>query len=210
MKRPPPESIPLSYLNALEYCPRRFYYEFVEGDMLINEFVLEGTLHHQRADEPGEHQRDGETQINRVYLNNEKLHIAGFADVIEEHDGIFIPVEYKHGKEGKWLNDHIQLCAQALCLEERLPDLSPIPHGYIFYFGSRKRIQVDFTPELRMKTLATIERAFHIATSELPPAPLEGKIALRCRDCSLLTLCLPNEVKLLQRKDKSRAHIISD
>jgi CRISPR-associated exonuclease Cas4 len=210
MKRPQSESIPLSYLNALEYCPRRFYYEFVEGDMLINEFVLEGTLLHQRADEPGEHQRNGEAQITHVYLNNEKLRIAGFADIVEEHDGIFIPVEYKHGKEGKWLNDHVQLCAQALCLEERLPDLPTIPHGYIFYYGSRKRIQVDFTPELRMKTLATIERALQIATHEQPPAPLEGKMALRCRDCSLQALCLPDEVKPLKRKDKSRAHIISD
>lgn len=212
MKRlkPPPESIPLSYLNALEYCPRRFYYEFVEGDMLINEFVLEGTLLHQNADTPGEHQHNGETQINRVYLNNENLRIAGFADIVEEHDGIFIPVEYKHGKEGKWLNDHVQLCAQALCLEERLPDLPAIPYGYIFYFGSRKRVQVEFTPELRTKTLTAIERAFQIAINEQPPEPLEGKAAARCRDCSLRTLCLPDEVKLLKRKDRSRAHIIPD
>jgi CRISPR-associated exonuclease Cas4 len=210
MKRPQPESIPLSYLNALEYCPRRFYYEFVEGDMLINEFVLEGTLLHQRADEPGLHREEGTTQINRLYLHSETLRIAGFADVVEERDGLFIPVEYKHGKEGKWLNDHIQLCAQALCLEERLPDLPAIPYGYIFYFGSRKRIQVDLTPELRQKTLATIERALQVATNEQPPAPLEGKTALRCRDCSLRALCLPDEVKLLKRKDNSRAHIIPD
>src|SRR5438552_3062945 len=122
-KRAAPESISLSYLNAVEYCPRRFYYEFVQGDMLENEFVLEGTLLHQRADQPGQHAtQDGEMKINHLYLYSEELGLSGFADVIEEQDGILIPVEYKHGKEGKWLNDHIQLCAQALCLEERLAD----------------------------------------------------------------------------------------
>ena len=65
-KRPAPESISLSYLNAVEYCPRRFYYEFVQGDMLENEFVLEGILLHQRADQPGQHtSQDGEM----IYAN---------------------------------------------------------------------------------------------------------------------------------------------
>jgi len=103
MKRPMPESIPLSYLNAIEYCPRRFYYEFVQGDMLANEFVLEGTLLHQRADEPGQHvAQDGEVQIDHLYLHSEVLRLSGFADIVEEEDGVLIPVEYKHGKEGKW------------------------------------------------------------------------------------------------------------
>src|SRR5205823_14605633 len=177
--RPAPESISLSFLNAIEYCPRRFYYECVQGDMLRNEFVLEGTLLHEKADQPGQHTTDGEIQVNHLYLYSEQLRLSGFADIIEEQNGTLIPVEYKHGKEGKWLNDHVQLCAQALCLEERLPDLPAIPYGYIFYFGSRKRIQVDLTPELRKKTLATIERALQMATNEQPPAPLEGKAASR-------------------------------
>src|SRR5260370_16840483 len=122
-KREPPETIPISYLNALEYCPRRFYYEFVEGDMLVNDFVLEGTLLHERIDEPGKHTtEDGAFQAIRLYLYSEKLRLSGFADVIEEQNGVFIPVEYKHGRQGRWLNDHIQLCAQALCLEELLAD----------------------------------------------------------------------------------------
>jgi CRISPR-associated exonuclease Cas4 len=207
-----PESIPLSYLNAIEYCPRRFYYEFVQGDMLKNEFVLEGTLLHERADQPGQHlTQDGEMRINHLYLYSEALRLSGFADVVEERDGIIIPVEYKHGKEGKWLNDHIQLCAQAMCLEERLPDKAPIPYGYIFYFGSRKRIQVHFTPELRAKTQATIDLAFQVAGRSTPPPPLDGKVAARCRDCSLLSLCLPDEVRLLKdRKGGSLAHTVPD
>lgn len=212
MQRPEPDAIPLSYLNAIEYCPRRFYYEFVQGDMLTNEFVLAGTLLHQRADEPGQHvSQDGEVRINHLHLYSETLRLSGIADVVEEIDGQLIPVEYKHGKEGKWLNDHIQLCAQALCLEERQPDKPPIPYGYIFYFGSRKRVQVYFTAELRAKTQATIDLAFQISLLDTPPPPLDGKVAARCRDCSLRTLCLPDEVKLLLlRKDNSLAHTLPD
>lgn len=196
-----PETIPLSYLNAIEYCPRRFHYEFVQGDMLRNEFVLEGTLLHQRADQPGQHtSQEGELQLNHLYLYSESLRLSGFADIVEEEDGMLIPVEYKHGKEGKWLNDHVQLCAQALCLEERQPEKPPIPYGYIFYFGSRKRVQIHFTPELRAKTQATIELALQISLRDTPPPPLEGKIAIRCRDCSLHPICLPEEVKLLMNR----------
>ena len=192
-----PETIPLSYLNAIEYCPRRFYYEFVEGDMLENEFVLSGSLLHERTDQPGQHTVEGEQVVTHLYLYSESLRLSGFADVVEEEHGLFVPVEYKHGKEGKWLNDHIQLCAQALCLEERLPERTRLPYGYIFYYGSRKRVQVYFTPALRAKTRATIDLAFQVALHNTPPPPLDGKQAARCRDCSLISLCLPDEVKLL-------------
>jgi len=211
-KRATPESIPLSYLNAIEYCPRRFYYEFVEGEMLVNEFVLEGTLLHQKADQPGQRTtEEGEIKINHLYLYSEALRLSGFADIVEEQEGIMIPVEYKHGKEGKWLNDHIQLCAQALCLEERLPNNTPITYCNIFYFGSRKRVQVHFTEALRAKTRATIDLAFQIAALDTPPVPLDGKMAARCRDCSLLSLCLPDEVKLLTgRKGNAFADTLPD
>lgn len=211
-KRAAPESISLSYLNAIEYCPRRFYYEFVQGDMIENEFVLEGTLLHERADQAGQHTtQEGELQINHLYLHSEELRLAGFADIVEEEEGMLIPVEYKHGKEGKWLNDHVQLCAQALCLEERLPNKAPIPYGYIFYFGSRKRVQVHFTQALREKTRGTIDLAFQVAVLDTPPAPLDGKVAARCRDCSLISLCLPDEVKLLTgRKGGSFADTLPD
>ena len=207
-----PETIPISYLNALEYCPRRFHYEFVQGDMVVNDFVLEGKLLHERTDEPGKRTtEDGELQITRLYLYSETLRLSGFTDVIESQDGVFVPVEYKHGKQGRWVNDHIQLCAQALCLEERQPEKPPIPYGYIFYFGSRKRVQVHFTPELRNKVLAAIDLAFQIAVLATPPPPLEGKIAVRCRDCSLAPLCLPDEVKLLMSsKEDTLANTLPD
>ncbi len=207
-----PESIPISSLNALEYCPRRFYYQFVQGDMLINEFVLEGALVHQRVHQAGtQTSAEGEVQTTRLYLYSETLHLSGFADVIEEQGGMLIPVEYKHGQQGKWLNDHVQLCAQALCLEERQPDKSPLPYGYIFYVGSRRRVRVDFTADLRARTQAAIAQAFQVAMFEKAPPPLVGKMAARCPKCSLLPLCLPDEVRLLRsKKGDSRVNIVPD
>lgn len=205
-----PDSIPISALNALEYCPRRFYYEFVQADMLVNEFVLAGTLVHQRAHQPSQRTEDGEMRTTRLYLCSETLHLSGFTDVVEERNGLLIPVEYKHGRQGKWLNDAIQLCAQALCLEERQPDKPALPFGYIFYVSSKRRVQVDFTEELRAKTRETIDRAFRVAALESAPPPLEPPLTVRCPHCSLLPLCLPDEVKLLRsQKGENHANTVS-
>ena len=202
------ETVPISSLNALEYCPRKFYYQVVQGEMLVNEFVLEGQLAHQRVHQAGTHTTaEGEMQTTRLYLYSEALRLTGFADVIEERAGVLVPVEYKHGQQGQWLNDHIQLCAQALCLEERQPGKPLIPYGYIFYVGSRRRVQVTFTPQLWARTKAAIAQALQVAARETPPPPLSGKLVVRCPKYSLLPLCLPEEVRLLQsRKGKGAMH----
>lgn len=195
------ETIPISSLNALEYCPRSFYYQVVQGEMPVNEFVLEGQLAHRRVHQAGTHVTiEGDIEITSLYLYSETLHLSGFADVVEERAGVLIPVEYKHGQQGNWLNEHIQLCAQALCLEERQPDRSPIAYGYIYYVASRRRVQVPFTAQLRARTKAAIAQAFRVAALEAPPPPLSGKLAARCPPCSLLPLCLPEEVRLLSLK----------
>ena len=197
------EMIPISALNALEYCPRKFYYQFVQGETLVNEFVLEGTLAHERVHQAGTHTTaEGEMETTRLYLYSEALRLTGFADVIEERAGVLVPVEYKRGQQGQWLNDHIQLCAQALCLEERQPGKPPIAFGYIYYVGSRRRVKVPFTQQLRARTRAAITQALQVAALETPPPPLTGTLAARCPNCSLLPLCMPEEVRLLQSRKR--------
>src|SRR5260370_14267339 len=106
------DTIPISALNALEYCPRSFYYQVVQGETLANEFVLEGQLAHQRVHQAGTRvTAEGVIETTRLYLSSETLHLSGFADVVEERAGVVIPVEYKHGYQGNWLNEQIQLCA---------------------------------------------------------------------------------------------------
>jgi CRISPR-associated exonuclease Cas4 len=195
------EMIPISGLNALEYCPRSFYYQVVQGESLINEFLLEGQLAHKRVHQAGTHvTAEGEIETTRLYLASEKLHLTGFADIVEEKAGLLIPVEYKRGPQGNWLNEQIQLCAQALCLEELQPGKAPITFGYIYSIASRRRVKVPFTPQLRARTKATITQALQIAAREIPPPPLSGPLVSRCPNCSLLPLCLPEEVRLLQSK----------
>jgi CRISPR-associated exonuclease Cas4 len=196
------EKIPISSLNALEYCPRSFYYQVVQGETLVNESMLEGQLAHQRVHQAGTHETaEGVIETTGLYLYSEALHLTGFADVVEERAGEVIPVEYKHGHQGNWLNEHIQLCAQALCLEERRPGKPPIAYGYIYHIASQRRTKVPFTPQLRARTKAAIAQAFEVAARETPPPPLSDKLAARCPSCSLLPLCLPEEVRLLRSKN---------
>lgn len=189
-----PDYLPLSYLNQLEYCPRRFWYMYVQGEMEINAPVLEGTLRHQRVDRPGHETGAGGEQIQRrLYVYSQRLRIAGFCDVVEERDGRLVPVETKRGKLGKWLNDHVQLCAQALCLEERTG--RPIEEGIIFYWRSRRRLSIPLTAELRAYTEAAVARAFDLLSAGTLPPPTD--IKARCRDCSIEPICLPEETRAL-------------
>ena len=185
--------IPLSYINALAYCPRRFYYEYVEAEMLVNEHVVEGRLLHGPSDEGGTIWRDDMRQQRRIYVWSDRLHLAGIIDVVEWRDGQLAPVEYKRGRLGRWKNDHAQLCAQALCLEERLG--ISIPQGYIFSFANQRRETVEFTPELRAWTEALAAQAHQLADQPVAPPPIEQRE--RCSACSLEPFCLPDEVRTL-------------
>ena len=188
-----PDNLPISMLNQLEYCPRRFWLMYVQGEMAINAPVLEGTYQHERVHTAGRDHAGDKTTYRRVYTYSERLHISGFIDVLEEVAGEFIPVEHKRGRMGRWLNDHIQLCAQALCLEECTG--RPVRRGYIFYVGSRRRVEVALDAELRARTEASIARAFAMVAAGRIPPPEQPRA--KCRDCSLEPICLPREVQAL-------------
>lgn len=189
-----PDYLPISYLNQLEYCPRRFWLMFVQAEMDINAAVLEGTQQHEHVHHLSqERQGDGVILHRKLYLWSARLKIAGFADLVEEQDDQLIPVEYKHGRMGRWLNDHIQLCAQALCLEEQTGKTVPV--GEIFYWGSRRRQTVEISADLRAKTEAAVAQAFHLLQQGKIPPPAVKKA--KCRDCSIEMICLPEEVQAL-------------
>lgn len=206
-----PDYIPISYLNAFAYCPRRFFYEFVQGEMIVNEHVLEGQQLHERIDRPGSSTRDTKEQLRRLSLCAPRLGVIGYCDLVEieldestsdlavlarEHK--VYPVEYKKGKMGKWLSDHTQLCIQALALEEVLDlPVESISHGYIYYIGSARRDRVQIDAGLRERTRAILEEARRVAFQIIPPAPITNWH--KCRDCSLEPICLPREVMNLEK-----------
>ncbi len=220
------------------YCPRRFYYEFALGEMLINEHVLAGRVHHQVADAGAAQIVDDTVKLRSVYVYSDRLRISGVIDVVEaplsgaegadedehatppitaveeplraeidvgslsetvgaqEGDGSLYPVEYKKGStHGGGAHDHVQLCAQGLCLEERLG--RRLAGGYVFSFQSRRRTWIPFTPVLRAQTEEAIQRAFALVHAGRLPPPLPVEQDRKCRACSLEPLCLPNEVRAL-------------
>ncbi len=189
------EYLPISMLNQYAYCPRRFWLMYVQGEMEVNAPVLEGTLQHERVHTGGEEQEGETLRYRRLYLWSERLKVSGFADLVEERAGCLIPVEYKHGRMGHWINDEIQLCAQALCLEERTGQT--IGQGYIFYWQSRRRVAVPFTPELRAKTETTVSTIWDLLAAGLIPAP--NQPYAKCKECSLEGICLPREIGQLIR-----------
>lgn len=186
--------LPLSFLNQFAYCPRRFWLMFVMGEMEENAAVLEGKYQHQHADSQGsEWYRDGRL-YRSVYVWSDRLRVAGLADFVESQGERLRPVEHKRGRMGKWISDHVQLCAQALCLEERTGQ--PVAEGEIFYWANRRRERVIFTEELRLQTQAVADAIFTLLSRGELPSPIDHPA--KCRDCSLQRICLPKEVLRLK------------
>jgi CRISPR-associated exonuclease Cas4 len=191
----PENYLPLAYLNAWEYCPRRFYFEYVLGEMADNEHIVLGRHVHRNIDEERVI-REGETTIHQQqWVWSDRLGVSGIIDAVEETHGQLVPIEYKKGKMGKHLSDHFQLCAAGLCLEDRLG--CTIAQGEIFYHANRRRQKVPFTPELRAMTEQAIADA--IAACDRPmPAPIDNP--RKCQACSLQEMCLPKEMRLLKSR----------
>jgi CRISPR-associated exonuclease Cas4 len=186
--------LPLSYLNAFEYCPRRFYWEYVLGEMAENEHIIIGQHLHRNINEE-ETIQEGDLLIHKQqWVWSDRLQIKGIIDAVEETEHSLVPIEYKKGKMAKHLNDHFQLCAAAICLEETTG--KTISYGEIFYHGNRRRQVVEFTPNLRFATEQTIFKA-HQTVNQKMPLPIDNNN--KCRDCSLINICLPKEVKKLHQ-----------
>src|SRR6202166_656281 len=153
------QTIPVRALNQVTYCPRLYYLQYVDAVMPTNEHVEGGLFDHRRIDEPelaNKTRKEGDAKRSRgVHLSSETLGISGILDVIEEKDDRSYPVETKHGSaphddDGRpttWDNDAVQLCAQALLMEEAFG--APVERGFQFYAGTRERVEVRFTEELR-------------------------------------------------------------
>ncbi len=192
MPEPQPEAaddeslLPLSALNHLLYCERRCALIHTEGVFVENVFTLEGTLAHQAADTPGYESAAGVRVVRALPLYSKRFGLTGKADIVEFRGAAPYPVDYKRGKRKKWDNDDVQLCAQALCLEEMLA--TAVPRGAIFHAQSKRRREVEFTPSLRQTTTAAIQCLRELLTSRILPTAI---LKPQCDGCSLHEICLP-------------------
>ncbi len=189
--------LPLSFLNQFVYCPRRFWLMYVQKEWEVNAAVLEGTLRHQNAHQRGTQTDEQGRVIRSLYLWSDSLQISGIADFVQERNGVLVPLEHKRGRMGKWLNDHVQVCAQALCLEERLG--IQVPYGEIFYWANRRRERVELNEALRATTREIIGRIHALLEAGQLPAPIDHPA--KCTDCSLEPVCLPRETLQLLREE---------
>ncbi|MBB5016450.1 CRISPR-associated endonuclease Cas4g/Cas1g [Rehaibacterium terrae] len=198
--------IPVRMLNEHVYCPRLAYLMWVQGEWMESADTIEGRHRHKRVDKlagdlPDAEQAEAERieiHARSITLSSNKLGLIARLDLIEGEGNIVTPVDYKRGKRphtarGVYDPERVQLCAQGLLLRE---------HGYvceegaIYYVESRERVRVTFDEELLALTRKAIAELRAMAAGGRIPPPLED--SPKCPRCSLVTICLPDEVRFLK------------
>ena len=187
---------------------------FIDGEWGSNYKIAEGDILHEKVNDPFFNEKRGDRHISRsVPVFSDKLNIYGVADIVEflrdDECGVSIsgkqglwrvnPVEYKNGKPEKSGADNFQLCTQALCLEHMFS--VKIITGDLYYGKLRKRVRVNLTEELKMKTISIIAEISDLISSKtIPPRP-DGQ---NCSLCSLANICIP---AIFDRKGTNRTRI---
>lgn len=180
--------LPISALQHLLYCERQCALIHIERAWEENLFTAEGRILHEKVDSGQDCVRAGRRIARSLPLRSLRLGLSGIADVVEfgpDKSDVY-PIEYKRGrsKVANW--DRIQLCAQAMALEEMLG--VSITEGALFYGKTRRREAVTFDATLRVETIGASERLHHlVAAGKTPAAHYEAK----CDACSLIGLCMP-------------------
>jgi len=186
------QAIAISALQHYIYCPRQCGLIHVAQVWSENLHTQKGRREHDRVDVP-EYEIKAGVRIERALpVWSEQLGLTGKCDVVEFHaDGRLYPVEYKHGPRKKGLHDDIQLCAQAICLEEMLA--VSIAEGAIYHVKSRRRRTVLFDDDLRERVRSTVQSVQAMIASQTVPKPEFGK---HCKQCSLQEICMPDVLKV--------------
>lgn len=185
------DPIPLSALQHAVYCLRQAALIHLERLWAENRFTAEGQVLHLSTHEASQRRTKGLRRVTALPIASRRLSIAGVADLVkfraEPGGETPYPVEFKLGKAKLHRADEVQLCAQALCLEEMTG--RPVPGGALFYAGTKRRVVVPFDRGLRELTDAPVVQLRDLlASRQTPPAVYRAD---RCRACSLLELCRP-------------------
>ena len=181
------DSFPLSALQHLLFCPRQCALIHVERLWEENRLTAEGRVLHERADEGVAESRDGIRVLRSVQIASERLGVHGVADVVEIHSNVPFPIEYKRGRPKAHRADEVQLCAEAMCLEEMTG--RDVPEGAMFYGQRRRRLLVTFDEDLRALTSRVATQGREMMAKGILPPPIYD--SGRCESCSLKGLCRP-------------------
>ncbi|MBB3956046.1 CRISPR-associated exonuclease Cas4 [Novosphingobium sediminicola] len=176
------------------FCPRQCALIHVEQVWAEDGATAEGRIMHDRVDNGPPDRRAGVRTVRGMAIRSMALGVAGKADAVEFHgkgaDAVPYPVEYKRGRPKAHRADEVQLCAQAICLEEMFG--VSVPEGALFYGETRRRFVVDFDAELRSLTAGTAQSARAMIAAAITPSP---HYQLSCKHCSLQDLCVPRSLE---------------
>ncbi|MGO9229294.1 MAG: CRISPR-associated endonuclease Cas1 [Bryobacteraceae bacterium] len=201
-----PDYLPARMVNEFVYCPRLFFYEWVEGLFQESADTVEGKLQHKRVDKSGkplpspERLAEETLETRAVTLSSDRLRVIAKMDLLEVENGCVTPVDYKHGKPYEvdgalqiWPADRAQLAVQAVVLRE---NGYRVEEGVIFYAATRQRVRVPLDRGVIGETEAAIRDAWALAEAGRIPAPLDE--SPKCPGCSLNSICLPGETTTLR------------
>ena len=176
----------VSALEHWSYCHRQCALIHVEQTFDENLYTMRGRRVHEQVDEVESVTEHGVRVERAMPIWNRRLGLIGKADVVEFHADVPYPVEYKHGSRRQREHDDLQLCAQAMCLEEMTGQA--VPQGAIYHHKSRRRREVLFTSNLRTQVEETVTAIRALLASKHLPPPVNDQ---RCEKCSLKEACMP-------------------
>jgi CRISPR-associated protein Cas1 len=205
--------LPVRMLNEFTYCPRLAYLEWVQGEFMDSADTAEGRWQHRRVDQPRttrvrDNVEGGEMEsihTTSVDLSAPEEGLVAKMDMLEIAEGQVTPVDYKRGKrphiaQGAWEPERVQLCAQGLILQE---NGFPSSEGILYFSGSRERVLVPFDEELVSRTRELVGQMRTVMSSDCIPDPLQE--SPKCPRCSLVGICLPDEINFLQEASRPYA-----
>ena len=211
-RAPSPDYLPARMVNEFVYCPRLFFYEWVEGVFRESADTLEGSAQHKRVDArpselPEAGAGDEKIHARSVTLSSERLKVIAKLDLVEAEGNAATPVDYKHGapRDGKdgiemWPADRVQIAIQAIVLRENGYECT---EAVVFYQKTRQRVRVPVDSGLVAEAEEAVARAWDLATNgDIPPPLVDSP---KCPGCSLNTICLPDETNWLTGIDLSGA-----
>jgi CRISPR-associated endonuclease Cas1/CRISPR-associated protein Cas4 len=198
--------LPARMVNEYQYCPRLAYLEWVQGEWADSADTVQGRHAHRRVDKPGGDlpdpvaEKPERVHARSITLSSNRLGLIAKMDLVEGEGSRVTPVDYKRGKrphvaQGAYEPERVQLCVQGLILEEHGYQCS---EGVLYFTESRERVRVPFDDELRALTRNAIDGLRLIAAGGRIPPPLED--SPKCPRCSLVGICLPDEVNFLKRE----------
>ncbi len=205
-----PPLVPARMVNEYEYCPRLAYLEWVQGEWSESSDTVEGRHAHRRVNRdgralppPAQVEESPTLHARSVTLSSERLGLIARMDLIESDGGRVAPVDYKRGKRphvegGAYDPERVQLCVQGLLLREHGYDCS---EGVLYFVASRERVRIVFDDELIATTTQAVQGLRRVAVGGAIPPPLED--SPKCPRCSLVEICLPDEVNHLTRTNVS-------